>query len=422
MPHGEGAHSYLERLRSIVDQPGVPRRAKDPISEPAIRIWCEAVGDHNPLYQDPQWAARSRFGGIIAPPASLNMWTLPGNRRAHQREPLDAITELLAEGGFTSVAAVENNHEYFRPLRPGDHLVQTMRIGWVSEQKRTALGNGHFVDLVNEYTTLQDELVGQATMRILRWDPDTGPKKAATAPLVDRRGPLCRPGGGVFAPAGSHATIRTALQPGYATDPSAERPYVIAEAELDDGARLVCDVLNVEPDAVRPGMRVEVIHVANQAGQTVTAFQPARPPRRETTLTLDDVKVGEALAPWAIPVTQSSIAALATATYDFNDVHLDRDAAMRRGARDVYMNILGSTGLVNCYLTDWAGPEALLTGVKVRLYRQNHPGDTLTLTGSITDRRRRDDQEMLEVSVRGYNSFGDHLLAQCTVDLPTGQR
>lgn len=410
--------SYLDRLRSVVNEPGVPRRAKDPITEPAIRVWCEAVGDYNPLYQDPEWASRSRFGGIIAPPASLNMWTLPGNRRAHQREPLDLVTELLAEGGFTSVAAVENNHEYLRPLRPGDHLVQTMRIGWVSEEKRTALGNGHFIDLVNEYTTVRGELVGRAVMRILRWNPETGPSGARADALVDRRGPLCRPGGGVTAPAGTLGTVRSVLQPGYAVDPPRERPYVIAEADLDDGSRQVCDVLHVEPAAVRPGMRVEVIHVENQAGDLVTAFQPARPPRREQTLRLADVRVGETLAPWAVPVTQASIAALATATFDFNDVHLDRDAAVRRGARDVYMNILGSTGLVNCFLTDWAGPEALLTAVKLRLYRQNHPGDTLTLTGTVTDQRRSDDQDLLEVTVRGYNSFGDHLVARCTLDLP----
>ncbi|GAA2358440.1 FAS1-like dehydratase domain-containing protein [Dactylosporangium salmoneum] len=420
MPTDTDRTSFLNRLRAVVDQPGVARRAKDPITASSIRIWCEAVGDDNPLYQDPAWAGRSRFGGIIAPPASLNMWTLPGNRRAHHREPLDVITELLAEGGFTSVAAVENNHEYLRPLRPGDHLVQTMRIGAVSEEKRTALGQGHFVDLVNEYATEQGEVVGRAMMRILRWDPGSGPAKTAVDAVVDRRGPLCRPGGGDHQPpaAGTTARVRSVLQPGYAVNPAHERPYVIADAELDDGSRLVADVLNVEPGAVLTGMRVEVIHVRDQAGGTLAAWQPIRPPRREHTIRLGDVERGDLLAPWPIPITQASIAALATATYDFNDVHLDRDAAVLRGARDVYMNILGSTGLVNCFLTDWAGPEALLTAVKVRLHRQNHPGDTLTLTGTVTEKRQLDDRDLLEVSVRGYNSFGDHLVARCTLELP----
>ena len=49
----------------------------------------------------------------------------------------------------------------------------------------------------------------------------------------------------------------------------------------------------------------------------------------------------------------------------------------------MYLNILGSAGLVNCLLTDWAGPEAELTGLRVRLGKQCHPGDTLTLTGEV---------------------------------------
>ena len=68
--------AYLERLRSIVGKRGEPRRAKDPISGPIIRIWCDAVGDENPAYQVPDWARQSRFGGIIAPATSLNMCSM----------------------------------------------------------------------------------------------------------------------------------------------------------------------------------------------------------------------------------------------------------------------------------------------------------------------------------------------------------
>jgi acyl dehydratase len=153
-------------------------------------------------------------------------------------------------------------------------------------------------------------------------------------------------------------------------------------------------------------------------GALAPVVAPARPPRRETTRSAADVTVGELLGPWRIPVTQLSIAALATATFDFNDVHLDRDAALERGAPDVYMNILGSSALVNCFLTDWAGPEAELRALDVRLRRQNHPGDALTLVGTITGCSPEGEQAQVTVDVRGYNSLGDHLTGSAVVAVP----
>ncbi|MGW1061116.1 FAS1-like dehydratase domain-containing protein [Micromonospora rubida] len=416
----EDSLAYLERLRSVIGKRGEPRRAKDPVSEPIIRIWCDAVGDDNPAYQDPAWAQRSRFGGITAPATTLNMWTLPGNRRAHRYgEPLDIVTEILAERGFTSVAAVNNNHEYVRPLRPGDHLSQIQHIGAVSEEKQTALGQGHFVDLVSEYVTETGELVGRVLLRMLRWNPSTRQGTPADdSSAVDRLQPISRPRTQAVPTRSGIGTVRSFLQPVYAVEPTEERPFVVADVELADGTTVVSDLLNVEPQAVHVGMRVDVLTRETRTGELLPVFQPARPARRVDTITFADVEPGMVLAPWPVPLTQLSIAALATATFDFNDVHLDRDAALRRGARDVYMNILGSTGLVNCFLTDWAGPEAVLKAIQVRLQKQNFPGDTLTLVGTVSDKRLQDGAGLVDVAVRGYNSLGDHLVARCTLDLP----
>ncbi|PWJ27033.1 acyl dehydratase [Branchiibius hedensis] len=327
---------FARRLAGLVGLTDPPRVAKDPITEQAIRIWCEAVGDENPAYQDPAWAAASRWGGIIAPATSLNMWTLPGNRRTHrQGESLDRVNAVLAERGYTSVAAVQTSHRYARPLRPGELLAQYPSITAVSSQKSTRLGRGHFVDLLSEYRTLAGESVGSVLLRMLRWDPRTRPPE-----------PAGRATGG---------------PPGH-------------------------------PWPVPP---------------------PVRRPRATATLLPAQLRPGGHLPPATIPVTQASIAALATATHDFNDVHLDRDAAQARGARDVYMNILGTAGLINCYLTDWAGPEAEIVAFDARLAVQNHPGDTLQLTGAVTSVNG----PIVTVDVRGSNSLGDHVLATARVNL-----
>jgi uncharacterized protein len=422
-----GDPEFLARLRAVTGRRGIPRRAKDPVSESSIRIWCDAVGDENPAYQDPLWARGSRFGGIVAPAATLNMWTLPGNRAAHpHRTPLDEVNDILFERGFTSVAAVNSDQRYARPLRPGDHLNQVQSIAAVSAEKVTALGRGHFVDLLSEYLTDDGELVGTVLLRMLRWNPATGPRAVAvaTSDRVARPAPPTRPRSRTatadgWSP-GLRGTIRTVLQPVYATDPAEERPYLVADVEFQDGRRLVTDLVDVEAAHIGPDHPVELVLRRTREGCAIPVVAPSRPPRREVTRTRAEVTVGQLLGPWRIPVSQLSIAALATATFDFNDVHLDRDAAVERGAPDVYMNILGSSALVNCFLTDWGGPEALLRSMDVRLRKQNHPGDALTMVGTVTgsspdagDPSRR----LVDVDVRGYNSLGDHLTGRAVMAL-----
>src|SRR5262245_46109952 len=51
--------------------------ARDPVSEARIRLWCDALEDHNPVYSDPVAAAASRFRHIVAPPAMLETWVMP---------------------------------------------------------------------------------------------------------------------------------------------------------------------------------------------------------------------------------------------------------------------------------------------------------------------------------------------------------
>lgn len=350
---GTAATGTTDRLppgaARILGRPTSGRRAKSPVSEEAIRIWCEAVDDWNPAYLDPQWAAMSAFGGIVAPATTLNMWTLHGNRRTFQGiEPLDEINEVLAGHGFTSVAAVNTKHRYRRPLRPGDrlHLVQTLVD--VSPPRRTALGVGHFLTIAHDYLTDDDEPVGEVELTMLRWDPRTSPVGAAGgSPGTDPTG-----------------TDRTG------TDPRG------SNADVD--------------------------------------VEPTRPRRREDTLRASQVRVGDRIGPWVIPMTAHRIVALAVATFDYNDVHLDRDAAHRRGAPDTILNVLGSAGLVNCLITDWAGPEARLTGLDLALLRPCHPGDVLTLTGAVVEAV----DTRLRVDVTGAHLRGDHVRAVVGLELP----
>src|SRR5690242_14912176 len=101
-----------------------------------------------------------------------------------------------------------------------------------------------------------------------------------------------------------------------------------------------------------------------------------------------------------IDVTPTFVIAAAIATRDFQDVHHDRDRAVERGGKDIFLNILTTTGLVQRYVTDWAGPSAVLEGIAIRLGAPCYPYDTLSFTGSATGG---------EVAVSGRTAAGEHV-------------
>jgi len=94
------------------------------------------------------------------------------------------------------------------------------------------------------------------------------------------------------------------------------------------------------------------------------------------TVASKDVQVGDKLPELAIPLTATMIVAGAMASHDFTPVHHDKGAAQAQGMQDVFMNILTTNGLVGRYVTDWAGPNAVLKEGGDQAGAPNFPGDT----------------------------------------------
>jgi hypothetical protein len=95
------------------------------------------------------------------------------------------------------------------------------------------------------------------------------------------------------------------------------------------------------------------------------------------------IEAGQVLPELAIDVTTTFVVASAIATRDFQDVHHDRDRAIARGSQDIFLNILTTTGLVQRYVTEWAGPEAIVRKIAIRLGVPCYAGDTLTFSGTV---------------------------------------
>lgn len=133
---------------------------------------------------------------------------------------------------------------------------------------------------------------------------------------------------------------------------------------------------------------------------------------------IDDVEVGTALPEQSIDITVTLIVGGALASRDFTPVHHDKAAAQATGMQDVFMNILTTNGLVGRYVTDWAGPDAVLRGVSIKLGTPNLPGDTMKMTGTV--KGKDDDEGVVEVDIAGSNSWGDHVTGTVRVALPKG--
>lgn len=135
-----------------------------------------------------------------------------------------------------------------------------------------------------------------------------------------------------------------------------------------------------------------------------------------TTKAFDAVNVGDELPPLAIPITVQLIAGGAIATRDYFPGHHDPEAARALGSQHIFMNILTTNGLVERFVERWAGPECRLASLKIRLGAPNYPGDTMTFSGKVTDKRAED--HSVEVSLKGMNAMGPHVTGTVRVKLP----
>ena len=307
----------LEQLKAFEGREvGPAELGPDPVNQPMIRHWVEAIGDDNPVYTDADAAAASVHGGIVAPPVMLQAWVMRGirPRAADGGNPRDDLMRLLDDAGFTSVVATNCEQEYHRYVRPGDHLRTTTTVDSVSPEKQTALGAGHFVTTRVSYHDQHGELVGSMLFRILKFKPPESRETAAeSTPRPQRPRPAitqdnafffegaaqgklliqrCTSCGGLRHPprpmcaacrslewdtveSGGRGVVYSFVVNHHPQVAAFDYPLVVALVELEEGTRLVSNILGVESHEVHVGMPVEVEFVAFDDELTLPQFRPA---------------------------------------------------------------------------------------------------------------------------------------------------
>ncbi|WP_372735857.1 MaoC family dehydratase [Nocardioides sp.] len=117
------------------------------------------------------------------------------------------------------------------------------------------------------------------------------------------------------------------------------------------------------------------------------------------------IKAGDQIPEWSLPMTPTTIVSTAIATRDWQDVHHDRDIAQAAGSKDIFMNILTTNGFVEKFVADWAGHDAEIKGIAIRLGAPAHPYDTLRFSGEVTDVT----DGVATIQVVGKVTPGDHV-------------
>ena len=133
-----------------------------------------------------------------------------------------------------------------------------------------------------------------------------------------------------------------------------------------------------------------------------------------------EIHVGDELPPFELPVTSTVIVAGAIASRDFMPAHHDGDFAKGQGAPDLLMNILTTNGYVSRFVTDWAGPEAMVRKIAIRLGAPAVPGQALCFSGQVTGTSEQGDELVVELAIRAANDLGDHATGTVVVTLPLG--
>jgi uncharacterized protein len=303
-----------------------PRPAPDPVNLPMIRHWVQAMGDTNPVYTDAGAAARSVHGGLVAPPAMTQVWTMRGLQPAGGEDPADPLglmSAALDEAGFTSVVATNSEQEYHRYLRLGEHVTVRSRLEGVTGPKQTALGEGWFVTTRSTWY-VGTEAVASMKFRILKFRPSAPPEPAerpepavsvlrlvrpepaadVLRPVVSPDtaffwegtarhelriqrcggcgtlrhppGPMCRVcgfGRPKYDVAAGTGEVYSYVVHHHPPVPGRPLPIVIVLVQLTEGVRIVGELIGTDPGRVRIGLPVRVTFVEVDGELTLPAWE-----------------------------------------------------------------------------------------------------------------------------------------------------
>jgi len=317
--------AFEAELRSYVGKAfGPPVVGRDPVNLAMIRQWCDAMGETHPAYLDPETAAKTVHGEIVAPPTMLQAWIMEG-WEMHKgydvpRDQQHHLHKFLNDNGYTGVLGTNTEEHYDRYLRLGDVIKAQSVIEEISEEKATGAGIGYFITTRTDFTDQTGESVGWMSFRVLKFKPAQPPQAVATGtdaaaqrpsrikpPMGRDNGwwwervaedgvlpiqrcsgcgalrhpprPMCDACGSQdydSVAASGRGTVHTFTVIHYPQVPGYEYPIVAVLVDLEEGQRIASTLVGCKPEDCRIGLDVEVVIHEDEDGFKIPFFEPAK--------------------------------------------------------------------------------------------------------------------------------------------------
>jgi len=285
------------------------RLARDPVNLPMINNWVEAIGDANPIYVSDQAAVAAGHPGAVAPPAMIQVWTMGGLHGSRASDdPTAQIMQVLDDAGYTSIVATNCDQTYHRYLLHGEQVSISTELCDVAGPKRTALGEGWFFTVRNVWR-VGDEVVAEMLFRMLKFAPRPAVEDVRSAtlrPTVSHDtaffwdgtnagelriqhcpscgtlrhppGPLCMScgaGNPDYVVASGRGTVFSYVVHHAPRVPGKTPPFVVALVELEEGVRMLGEMVVVDPAPGAIGMPVQVALTRIDDELTLPFWRPA---------------------------------------------------------------------------------------------------------------------------------------------------
>ena len=310
---------WMAEVRTYVGKQYGRVYAWDKVNAPMIRQWCELMGVA---------VKTNKEGKTIAPPAMLQVWCMEGP--VQNNYPPGSTTEnpyevlkLIEAHNFPSTVAVNSELTFDRDVVEGEDLYYTTRLEAISEEKTTALGTGYFVTQIMDYFSIkakngEDEKVGQLMFRVFKFRPaqvhTPAPAAAGEAaiPKIKRPAPgvsddnrffwegvkqgklliqRCKGCGDLHHPPGpvcpkchsfewdtvessGKGEVYSFVVMHYPEVPPFEYPNPVGLIELEEGVRIISQLIGVKPGDVKIGQKVQVEFVTFDGDLTLPQFRP----------------------------------------------------------------------------------------------------------------------------------------------------
>ncbi len=127
----------------------------------AIKRYADAVDDRNPLYWDEDYAKKSRYGSIIAPPGFFGWPTRWTGAMPIITKLREELVSTVAQAGYSRLLDGGIEYEFSRPVRAGDTLAALPRIVNIFERGGKA-GKLVFSIIEITYTNQSGDIVAKA--------------------------------------------------------------------------------------------------------------------------------------------------------------------------------------------------------------------------------------------------------------------